>query len=84
MFWDREMNPIIRFPRSLPKPLPERAVTRFYRLLDTGVVGHRDKTYGGQEAALSVAREFNVPPTMVWRWVREHAEQNVMQTAQSA
>lgn len=78
------MNPIIRFPRSLPKPLPERAVTRFYRLLDDGVVGQRDQAYGGQEAANAVAREFNVPATIVWRWVREHAEQMALQTAQSA
>ena len=78
------MNPLIRFPRSLPKPLPERAVTRFYRLLDEGVVGQRDKTYGGQEAALAVAREFNVPATEVWRWVREHAEQHARHATQSA
>ena len=65
----------VRIPRDLhAKPLHERAVTRYYRLLDTGVVRQDKTTYGGQDAAEAVAQEFNVPCAMVWRWVREHAD----------
>ncbi len=80
---NRIVSPHVKIPRGLfPKPLNVRAVTRFYRLLDSGAIRNRDASYGGQVAASTVAKEFNVPREVIWRWIREHAAQNAQQNAQ--
>lgn len=76
------MSPRVKIPRGLKaKPLNVRAVTRFYRLLDSGAIRNRDESYAGQVAANTVATEFNVTREVLWRWIREHAAQNVQKSA---
>ena len=65
---------IPRIPRHFTgRPLPERAVARFYRLLDSGALTSGDSGFAGGEAANQVAAEFSVPAATVWQWVRERA-----------
>lgn len=72
----------VRIPRDFnAKPIPVRAVARFYRLLDSGAIQNRGEGYAGELAAKKVAEEFNVSSEMVWRWVREHVEQNSKKSA---
>jgi len=79
------VSPHVRIPRGLfPKPLNVRAVTRFYRLLDSGAIRNRDASYAGQVAANTVATEFNVPRDVIWRWIREHAAQGAVQNVQKS
>jgi|GEM_PF-3051948 len=76
------MTPRVRIPRDFfPKPLPQRAVTRFYKLLDSGTLRNRDASYAGPVAAQTVAQEFNVPRETLWRWIREYADQRDLKSA---
>lgn len=69
------MSTLIRVPRNLyAKQRPIRAVTRFYRLLDSGAIHTRDSSFGGNVAINTVAFEFKVPAQTVWRWIRDYAD----------
>lgn len=62
----------VRVPKNwYPRQRPVRAVRRFYRLLDSGVIRARDGQYAGQIAINTVAEEFRVSAQTVWRWIRE-------------
>lgn len=66
----------VRVPKNwYAKQRPERAVTRFYRLLDSGAIHVRGGEYAGPVAVNTVAEEFRVSAQTLWRWIREQTQE---------
>lgn len=69
------MSTHVQVPRKIyAKQRPIRAVTRFYRLLDSGAIRTPDAKFAGSVAINTVAFEYQVPAQTVWRWIREYAD----------
>jgi hypothetical protein len=69
------MTTHVLIPRNVyARQRPIRAVTRFYGLLDSGVIHAPESKFGGSVAINTVAFEYNVPAQTVWRWIRDYVD----------